>query len=261
MTPTDTLDLFSWQLPPAAPAGVDALPKGVVFGLPEVTEDQAMPIWRIDLPADDELAARQIGQALEMALARQSRLEELPAQLNKLAIQASAAGASAKDASVAGASFAVLEAEDPEAELLTALAQISSTPAKGAISFGLAERLGEGWEQVNKQFQAFADRLQRTLAHLAWVETRQEGRLIGQTVVGWSGDCDTVWGAAVTPEQMGLHRRSLETALQSRITMLHTFTTAVQGAVKLSVLLSTPGGVILALPTVWKYVNQVLAVL
>jgi hypothetical protein len=261
MTPTDPIQTFTWELPPAAPPNLAELAKGVAFGLPEAPEEQPMPIWRIDLPADEAMAARQIQHALDQVLARQAQLDALPAHFDRLAIQAEAVDVSAKDASTVGASYAVPETADADAELIAALAQISSAPAKGAISFGLAERISSGWEQVNEQFQAFADRLQRTLVHLAWVETRQEGKLIGQTVVGWSGDCDTVWGAAVTPGQMALHHQSLETALQSRVTLLSTFTTAVQGAVKLSVLLTTPGGIILALPTVWRYINQVLSVL
>ncbi len=259
MSAIDPTPLFTWELPPASPPDLTATAKAVAFGLPEALQEQPMPVWRIDLPADEELAVRQLQQALDQVQSSQAKLEALPARFDQLAFQAKNASASAKGASTAGASFAVPTAADADAELIAALAQILSAPAKGEISFGLAEHISSGWEQVNEQFQAFADRLQRTLANLAWVETRQAGKLIGESVVGWSGDCDTVWDATVTPELMELHHRSLETALQSRITMLNTFTTAVQGAVKLTVLLSTPGGVILALPTVWKYINQVLS--
>ncbi|MEJ2267272.1 MAG: hypothetical protein P8X95_27830 [Anaerolineales bacterium] len=41
--------------------------------------------------------------------------------------------------------------------------------------------------------------------------------------------------------------------------MLRTFIVTTQGAAKLSILLATPGGAILALPAAWKYVNQILA--
>lgn len=261
MSMTDPTPAFTWELLPAAPSELSEPVKSVAFGLPDATQEQPMPVWRVDLPADDGLAAHQLQQALDQVRASQAQLEALPARFDRLAFEAKNAEGSAKGVSPAGASFAVPEAADADAELITALAQISSAPAKGEVSFGLAEHLSSGWEQVNQQFQAFADRLQRTLTHLAWVETRQAGKLIGETVVGWSGDSDTVWDATASPEQMKLHHRSLETALQSRITMLSTFTTAVQGAVKLSIIISTPGGVILALPTVWKYINQVLSVL
>jgi hypothetical protein len=247
MNPTDLSDPFHWELPPAGPLE-KAAPQAVAFGVPQAVERFDMPVWRVDLPADPEQAADLIRQAQQQTAARQASLEALPARFDGLALRAQ----------TGGASFAAPGVMDAESELLASLAQISSPPVKGMLSFNVLDHLGAGWAQVNEQFQAFTDRLQRTLTHLAWVETRQEGRLIGQSVVGWSGDCDTLWGAAVTAEQGNLHTRSLETALQSRANLLRTFTMAVQGAVKLSVVLSTPGGVILALPTVWKYISQIL---
>ena len=255
------------------------------FGLPQADEEPAMPVWRVDLPADDALASRQLEQTLQAGRAQQKQLQQMPQQFDKLAAQAKSAAAQAKTpgtASGSTASFGVTatavaeaagaETSGPEAELLASLAQISSMAlggvspvgaakgVPGGVSYGLTERLGSGGlEQVAGQFQGFADRLQRTLTHLAWVETRQDGQMIGRSVVGWSGDCVTIWGQAATSAQMALHRKSLQAALQSRITLLSTFTTAVQGAVKLSVLLSTPGGAILALPTVWKYIHQILS--
>jgi WD40 repeat protein len=55
---------------------------------------------------------------------------------------------------------------------------------------------------------------------------------------------------------------TLALALQSREMLMQTFVMATQFAIKLSklsILLSTPGGVILALPAAWKFINQVLA--
>jgi hypothetical protein len=269
---------FGWELPPAPSAAQPPAGKALAFGLPQAEETEIMPVWRIDLPADNAQAARQIHQTLAQARAQQSQLEALPASFDRLAQQAKAGATQAKTVpgtpvqeGSRGVSFGLTEGEpgstvsSAEAELLATVQQISAAPltvgeaTEKGISFGLTERLGIDLGPVNAQFQAFADRLQRTLAHLAWVETRQEGKLIGQTVVGWSGDCDTLWDQAATDEQMALHRRSLEAALQSRITLLNTFTMAVQGAVKLSVALSTPAGVVLALPTVWKFIHQILA--
>ncbi len=48
-------------------------------------------------------------------------------------------------------------------------------------------------------------------------------------------------------------------AISSRNTLIRTFVAVTQGAVKLSALITTPGGAILALPVAWKYVNQILS--
>ena len=83
--------------------------------------------------------------------------------------------------------------------------------------------------------------------------------MLARTVVGWTGDLDTLWEQYLRPEQIDLHRRSLNLAITSRAAMLRTFIVTTQGAAKLSILLATPGGAILALPAAWKYVNQILA--
>jgi hypothetical protein len=86
--------------------------------------------------------------------------------------------------------------------------------------------------------------------------------LLGQTTVGWTGDVNTVWRLGISAPEVMLHQRTLALALQSRDTLLQTLAKATQFAVKLAqllLLLGTPGGVILALPAAWKFINEVLA--
>jgi hypothetical protein len=58
---------------------------------------------------------------------------------------------------------------------------------------------------------------------------------------------------------MGLHQRTLNLTLETRALMLRSLILVASGAGKLSVLMTTPGGALLALPAVWKFVNQVRA--
>jgi hypothetical protein len=58
---------------------------------------------------------------------------------------------------------------------------------------------------------------------------------------------------------MRLPQRTLALALGSLETLFRTVLLAAQLAVKISVLLSTPGGVILTLPAVWRFIHRVLA--
>jgi hypothetical protein len=97
------------------------------------------------------------------------------------------------------------------------------------------------------------------VTHFAWVETRQGDLLIGRSVVGWSGDLDTLWRPGLTTEQRELHRRSLHQALASRNILLHAVVVTVRSAAKLAVLLTTPGGALLALPVAWKFVKEIMA--
>ena len=82
---------------------------------------------------------------------------------------------------------------------------------------------------------------------------------MGETIVGWTGDTRTVWGAGAAPARLAWHTRSMALALASRAMLLRTFFLVTQDAAKLSVLLAVPGGAVLALPVAWKFVYQVLA--
>ena len=145
----------------------------------------------------------------------------------------------------------------PEVELLAFLQEIRKTDA--AVSYGIGEKFFSGWEQASHQFMTILDRVCGFVACYARVETRVEEQLLGQTAVSWTGDVITAWKAGLGPEQVRVHQRTLALALESRDTLLWTVLMSAQLAVKLSVLLGTPGGVILALPAVWRFIHQVLA--
>jgi hypothetical protein len=56
-----------------------------------------------------------------------------------------------------------------------------------------------------------------------------------------------------------LHQRSLHIVTQTRGLHLRLFATIAVGATKVSSLLATPGGAVLALPAVYQYVMQIVA--
>jgi hypothetical protein len=146
---------------------------------------------------------------------------------------------------------------EPEAEFLAIMQEVKD--GYSSISFDAGEKPTFGWEQASHQLKAILERISRFVAAYAWVDTRVQEELLGRTVVSWTGDVNTAWRAGLRPEQIRLHQRTLALALGSRDTLLQTLLLAAQLAVKVSVLLSTPGGVILALPAVWRFIHRVLA--
>jgi hypothetical protein len=80
-------------------------------------------------------------------------------------------------------------------------------------------------------------------------------RLVGRTAVSWTGDVDTRVLEKLEADRVRLHHQTLELALASRRTMLRTSSLVIASAVKLSVLLATPGGVVLALPVVLRFIR------
>jgi hypothetical protein len=205
-------------------------------------------IWRIDLPAQLETAQDTLRRNEILLQASDLALATVPERLDKFIRQAQARGA---------VSFAAPAAGSAEAGLFTWLESIEGDPAQ--VSFSLGDEARAGLQKSSEAFQQSVEHLLRLVANFAWVETQMAGELLGRTVVNWTGDMNTVWGEGITPEHYHLHYRSLALALASRATLLRAFITATQGAMKLAILLTTPGGAVLALPAAWQFVNQVLA--
>ncbi len=218
-----------------------------------VQGDIASATWHLDLPSDPQAATQLLEEYSFQAQASMQVIEDLPERVENLVAQVQVAEA-------AGVSFSTSDQSDlpvEEAGLLDALYEIDRIDAQ--VSFGLEEKLPKDWQDSFHQFQTAASRLLRSISHFAWVETSQAGHLIGRTSVGWAGDMETLYAEALLPQQLDLHRHSLEIALVSRHALIRTFTTTVATASRLSLLLATPGGVLLSLPAVWKYINQILS--
>lgn len=245
---------------PSGPTQGKPLPAdGVAFGTTGVATAEA-PVWRANLPADLHQAAERLDKAEEGLEASQQALtvatDRIDALVERrstgLAFDTPVAGALAAETFAAGAGLA-----EPERELLGLLQEAKT--GRPPVSFAAGEEVSGGLRQAAQQFQGFMERVRQVVAHYAWVETHVEGELLGRTTVGWTGDMRTAWQEGLDPAQMALHQRTLTLALASRETLIQTLVVVTSGAARLSMLLSTPVGAILALPAAWKFINQVRA--
>jgi hypothetical protein len=218
----------------------------VSFETPATAVEQTV-LWRVDLPADHGEAAAQLAGA-EATLARSSAAIAAAADRLTALVRAGATGLAFDVPSVEW------ELPPPEEELLLTLQGKGGAP----VSFSPGEQRSEG-VALGERLHGFVEQLLRAVVQYAWVETQVEGRLLGRTVVGWGGDVETVWRDGIGPEQVAQHERSLGLALASRTAWLRMFGLAAWGAVQLSAILTVPGGALLALPAVWRFVNQVQA--
>ena len=240
----------TWQFQPAPTAAglsytVDAA--GAETGA------AAQPVWRIDLPADLDSAKRTLSERQELLSASLLALDSVPLRIDDLVKHARATGG-------VGLSFAPPSTEalpEPEADALGLLHALE-LPTIG-VSFAPGSEEQHGLEQAFNQFKADMDNLMRLVTHFAWVETQQDSLLIGRTIVSWSGDLDMLWRSGLTPQAQELHQRSLSQALASRNILLHATVVTVRSAAKLAVLLTTPGGAVLAIPVAWKFIKEVMA--
>lgn len=244
--------VFELTLPGEEPVGLvgpwEAGLAPVSYALEEA--GPAAPVWKVSLPADPLEADQALVQAEAQVAAAEAALESVPARLDELTASRGA-----------GLSFEA-SAYGPESEMFGLLEQARQLEqGRGVESYALGDAAFAAWEQARLQFEAFTGQLQREVMHFAWVETNVAGRLLARTTVGWSGDSDTVWLVDLGADEIALHRRSLQVAVKTRALRMRMFSTVTGGAAKLSMLLTSPAGALLALPAAWKYVTEILALI
>jgi hypothetical protein len=127
----------------------------------------------------------------------------------------------------------------------------------GAASFGLGDRFG-AWADAEGQLRELLERLQQSIAHASWVETRIAGDLAAQTAVGWTGDTATALREGLDRARAALHGRALDLALRRKQVWIRAFAVAAEGAAKIALLIAAPGGAVLALPAALKYVRALM---
>lgn len=222
---------------------------GISFGV-EIADE--IPVWRTDLPADLDQANTQLTEQEGELGDTLAALNTTPERIDVLVRQAQLAGTTDISFEAPGAETLA----EPDFELLDMVQTINS-PTVG-ISFAVGDERTSNIEAAFTQFNEDMSSLLRMVAHFAWIETEIGGELLARSVVSWTGDMDTSWATGLKEEIYQLHKRSLGQALSTRNIALHAITITAQSALKLSVLLATPGGQLLALPLVWKYVKQIM---
>jgi hypothetical protein len=229
--------LEAWSF---APAGSD---DAVSFAVGAVQSNESAPTWRLDLPSGTAASAA-LDAAEVQLLQSETALESVPDQLEAL-LHSAHSGTVSFAAAASPASADLLE-----------LLQRGGTP--DLTSYGLFSRKQEKMEDAGRGFQDALQRLADMVSRMANIETSMQGRMVGRTRVGWDGHFETVFPAALLPEELLLHQRSINLALASRRLAISMIARTVQSAVKVAAYLATPGGALLALPAVWKFINGII---
>lgn len=138
-----------------------------------------------------------------------------------------------------------------EEELSFALTKIRG------VEHNSATNQASEWQKASVQFQQQLDQLMRSMLYSAWVETTLGSALIARTSISWAGDVTAIWSPDTGFAQMNLHQRSVQLATQSRSTLIRVVGLVIEGLVQVSKL-SNPITAVLALPSIWRYVNRVI---
>jgi hypothetical protein len=250
--------LFEFSLPGEQPIGLagpwqPAPPAPVSFAAGATPAQDDHPTWRVNLPGDEQEAQRALLEAELQVAAAEAALDQVPARLEAV----SSAQARGPGVSFDAASFSV-EPGSPEADMLVLLGHVQAVEEGQAVSFGVGDVAARAWEEARTQFDAFVQQLQREVLNFAWVETNVQARILARTSVGWSGDNNTIWLQQLDQAERDMHRRALQVAVKSRALRIRMFATVTGGAAKLSFLLATPAGAVMALPAAWRYVTEIL---
>lgn len=207
--------------------------------------------WQVNLPADSaaaeatlQSAERRLRLAEEAIPAAVRRLDDLAISLQQ------------------GPSFSVSAMIDPagdtpEGELVSLLTTGEAPPRPAA--FGVVDDIRHGWGEVTDWFASIVETVLAPLAKLATVETRIEGHSLARTGVGWTGDFATACQTGLAEEVAALHGRAVKLALASRLALAKVFALALRGAALIAVACSSPGGAVVALPAVWRFITRVQA--
>jgi hypothetical protein len=224
----------------------------VSFGLTASGGDESS-FWRADLPADPRAALKNLEQRSSYLQRTYHALDTAPERADRLVQSArSEAGGEISFSAIPGETLAA-----PEQETLRLLSALEY--GQEDVAFGTGDTAGDELERSEDRFRLAVERVMHLVSHLAWVETQVEGLYLGRTIVGWSGDMQTLWSEQASEDIYWMHQRSLSQALQSRAIQIHALVVTTQSAAKLALLLTNPAGAVLALPVAWKLVEQILA--
>jgi hypothetical protein len=155
---------------------------------------------------------------------------------------------------IRGVSFSALEELGAQkAALLETVDEL-----RRPVSFGiLPQRIKD--PESYRQWQAFVEQVRQVVAHYARIETALAGSDVGLTSVRWTGDFATTWAPDITADTMKAHLMSVRLTLESRIALMRVVSIVATGAAGLAVKAAIPGGQLLLLPAIWKFVRDVLA--
>jgi hypothetical protein len=131
-----------------------------------------------------------------------------------------------------------------------------AVPSGDQVSFGFTDSFGGKWAEVKVEFDAFMEKINRDVLHFATIETEADGKIFARSQVDWSGDAVVVFAEGASDENLLAHSRQFQRELMQKNLRLRMFATVATAAGKITLMLTTPGAAVMALPLAYKYVSQ-----
>ena len=179
----------------------------------------AAPRWQVDLSADLEHAAAELGRG-------DQRVADLAARL-----------------------------DNARAQLSQAVDHMGARSTGGPLSFGI----DPDWSAMANKAEAALEGIWRLVRYPTWVETRRGGVLLARSAMSWPGNTRSLASPRLTPAVVRIHARSVSLAVRSRNAWARLLLTLMSGSARLAAMASTPAGAAMALPMAWRFIRRVLA--
>jgi hypothetical protein len=223
------------------PLGIWDVPvgTGVAFSVGDGAPEA--PTWRVRLPESPETAQAILAAQMQALTLGQQDLARAQRELLWLGVPGEIAFRPSD------------ELQAHRDTLLAALGELGSP-----VSYSLKLREDAEEQETSRQWHAFVEQVRQLVAHYARVETAMAGALAGLTTVDWKGDFKTTWSAGLDLEAMQVHLRAVQLALASRTALMRVVSVVASGAAGLAVKAMIPGGQLMLLPAVWRFVRDVL---
>jgi len=202
-----------------------------------------VPVWRIRLPGERTAA----GESLRAAERSQAIIGAALPNAQERLVAASSVG------------YLSFVAGAPEHDLREALANLPSSRPGPANAFPVREGVAGAWERAYGSFTSALDHLRHLVIGHSWVETSIDDVMVARTLLGRAGDRSTAWQAGASAEAVALHSGAVRLCLDSSAAFARSFGMALRGASLVTSLASGPAGILLALPAIWTFFDDVVS--
>ena len=211
----------------------------VAFGIGE--RKASVPIRRIPLPeSPDEARAVLNTQAQALALTRQ--------HLARAAQELALVGPPEQ------VSFSATD------ELLAQKNTLASTigELRSPVSYGVKFKSSPEEQETSQGWLDFVEQVRQAVINYAHMRTELGSAPVGLTTVSWQGDLETTWATGMGLDEMQVHLNAVQVALHSRMEMVRTVSIVAAGVANILLKATLPGGQLMLLPAVFKFVRDVM---
>ena len=223
------------------PLGIWAAPQETAVAFNIGSRETRVPIRRIPLPASPgEAQAFLSAQAQAVALTHQ--------YLDRAAQALALFGLPGQ------VSFSATDELLPQKNALSTTISELCSPVSYTIKFKSdpeEQEASQGWLDLVEQVRQAVTRYARVRTELGSVP-------IGLTTVSWQGDFQTTWTNGLGLDERQIHLNAMHVALNSRIEMVRMVSVVAAGVANILLKVAVPGGQLMLLPAVFKFVRDVM---